>query len=71
MCLCVCISSFLFYISTLDLCRAGAPGAGTGGDPEAEKGGDLVAELGLGDPDLVAPAKADEKKSVNSHKSFD
>lgn len=48
---------YLFY------CFVGAPGAETGGGPEAGKGEGLAAELGLGDPGLAAPPRVGKMKS--------
>lgn len=48
---------YLFY------CFVGAPGAETGGGPEAGKGEGLTAELGLGGPGLVAPPRVGKMKS--------
>lgn len=48
---------YLFY------CCLGAPGAETGGGPEAGKGEGLAAELELGGPGLAAPPRVGEMKS--------
>ena len=50
-CVCVC------------LCCPDAPGAEKGGGPGAERGGGLAAGPEQGGPDLVAPARAGERKS--------
>lgn len=51
-----------FSFSDLFFCCLGAPGAETGGDPEAERGEGLTVEPGLGGPGLVAPPRVGEMK---------
>lgn len=56
-----CCRSLLFMFSCL--CCSGAPGAEKGGGPGAERGGGRAAGPEQGGPDLVAPARAEERKS--------
>lgn len=56
-----CCCALLFMFSCL--CYSGAPGAEKGGGPGAERGGGRAAGPEQGGPDLVAPARAEERKS--------
>ncbi|TNM85208.1 hypothetical protein fugu_009386 [Takifugu bimaculatus] len=52
--------------SDLFFCCSGAPGAETGGDPEAERGEGPTVEPGLGGPGLAAPPRVGEDESSKS-----
>lgn len=51
-----------FSFSDFFFCYLGAPGAETGGDPEAERGEGLTVEPGLAGPGLAAPPRVGEMK---------